>query len=122
MEDKDFDEAVEEIVNFFMRIVANRGPDDFFNLAMATFMNILAIIPYPIMSVAQDGTDFPPEYKNMVMELMPKFTVELRGHTAEFLQTLVQKSVDMGLVKDGEFEFLGHTYGGISDPPTDASN
>jgi len=122
MEDKDFTEAVEEVVNFFMRIVQNRGPDDVFNLAMATFMNILAIVPYPVMRAADEGVDFPPEYKEMVMETMPEFTLELRGHTAQFLQTLIKKSVEMGLAKDEAFEFLGQTYGDdIPEPPTDAT-
>ena len=122
MEDKDFNEAVEEIVNVFMRIATNHSPEDLFNLATAVFMNIMAIIPYPIMRAAQEGNDFSPKYKELVMEMMPKFTLDLRGHVAEFLHDLINKSIGLNLVKEGEFEFLGHAYPDMSEPPKKTVN
>jgi len=122
MEDKDFNEAVEEIVNVFMRIVSNHGPEDLFNLATAVFMNVMAIIPYPLMRAAKEGNDFSPKYKELVMEMMPKFTLELRGHIMEFLHDLVQKSVELNLVQEGEFEFLGHKYPDVPEPPKETIN
>ena len=122
MEDKDFNEAVEEIVNVYMRVVASHGPEDLFNLATAVFMNIMAIIPYPFMRAALDGSDFSPKYKELVTEMMPKFTTELRGHIIEFLHELVNRSMELGLVKEEEFEFLGQTYQNMPESPKEGDN
>jgi len=122
MEEKDFNQTVDETVNFFMNRAAQYPPEVVYEMAMGVFMNLLAILPYPVMRQAEGGGAFPEEYRKIVMKLIPEFTASMRGYAGEFIQNLILKATEKGLIKDGEFEFLGRNYGAIPDPPTEANN
>lgn len=122
MQDNEFTKIVDEVVNFFMSNAAKMKPEDIFEMTMAVYMNLLAIIPYPVLKIAQAGGVFPEEYRQIVMGAMPEFTVSLRGYSAEFIQGVILKAIEKGIVREGPFEFLGKSYNDIPEPPTSSNN
>ncbi len=124
MDENEFNQAVENVVNSFMSHIENRMPEEVLNLAMAVFVNLIAFIPYPVIRKPQAGGELPQEYKDLVMELLPQFTAEIRGHVGQFLTSLVNQSLHKGITNKAEFEFLGKNFPieDIPEPPSNADN
>lgn len=124
MDESEFNRAVEDVVNSFMSHIENRVPEEVLDLAMAVFVNLMAFIPYPVIRKPRAGGDLPQEYKNLVMELLPQFTAEIRIHAGRFLTSLVNRSVHKGITNKAEFEFLGKSFPieDIPEPPSSADN
>jgi len=124
MDENEFNQVVENVVNSFMSHIENRMPEEVLNLAMAVFVNLISFIPYPVIRKPGAGGNLPQEYRKLVMELLPQFTAEIRVYAGQFLTALVNQSVRRGITTRSQFEFLGKTFPieDIPEPPSSADN